>query len=71
MDVLEGRWTAEAMLEIAEPTDGPSVERCRRLARELDAAERFRLMTAAEQEETVRGRQPPLPEPKLGMLPVA
>ena len=34
-DVLEGRKTAQAMLEIAEPIDGPCIERFRRLAREL------------------------------------
>ena len=34
-DVLEGRKTAQALLEIAEPIDGPYINRFRRLAREL------------------------------------
>ena len=34
-DVLEGRKTAQAMLEIAEPIDGPCIDRFRRLAKEL------------------------------------
>ena len=34
-DVLEGRITARAMLEIAEPIDGPCIDRFRRLAMDL------------------------------------
>ena len=34
-DVLEGRKSAQAMLEIAEPIDGPCIDRFRRLAKEL------------------------------------
>jgi len=36
MDVLEGRRSAQDALEIAEPIDGPYVQRFQRLARELD-----------------------------------
>ena len=35
MDVIEGRATPEAMLEIAEPLDGAYIHRFRRLARQL------------------------------------
>ena len=35
MDVIEGRATPEAMLEIAEPIDGTYIRRFRRLARQL------------------------------------
>lgn len=35
MDVIEGRATPEAMLEIAEPLEGPYIRRFRRLARQL------------------------------------
>lgn len=34
----------------------------------LDAAERFRPLTASQQEEVIAGQQPPLPEPGLGIL---
>ena len=35
MDVIEGRTTTEAMLEIAEPLDGAYIHRFRRLAKQL------------------------------------
>ena len=35
MDVVEGRESAEAMLEVAEPIDGPYIARFRRLAQSL------------------------------------
>ena len=35
MDVIEGKATPEAMLDIAEPLDGPYIHRFRRLAKQL------------------------------------
>ena len=35
----------------------------------LDAAERYRSLSGAEQERIVQGQRPPLPEPKLAILP--
>ncbi len=35
----------------------------------LDAAERYRSLSGAEQERIVEGQRPPLPEPKLAILP--
>ena len=35
MDVIEGRATPEAMLDIAEPLDGPYIQRFQQLARQL------------------------------------
>ena len=40
------------------------------LPKVLDAAERFRPLSAAEQEEVVMSQRPPLPEPGLAILPV-
>jgi hypothetical protein len=37
----------------------------------LDAAERFKSLTAEEQQRIVDGQHPPLPEPGLGILPAA
>lgn len=34
----------------------------------LDAAERFKALTAPQQEDVIAGQQPPLPEPGLGIL---
>jgi len=41
------------------------------LPRVLDAAERFKPLSAERQDEIVQGQRPPLPEPRLGILPVA
>ena len=46
----------------------PSVGDVALLPRALDAAERFRPLSAAEQDGVVRGQRPPLPEPGLGIL---
>lgn len=46
----------------------PSVGDVALLPRALDAAERFRPLSAAEQDAVVRGQRPPLPEPGLGIL---
>ena len=39
------------------------------LPKVLDAAERFRPLSAAEQEAVVKAQHPPLPEPRLAILP--
>ena len=39
------------------------------LPRVLDAAERFSPLNPDEQEEVIRDQRPPLPEPKLGIIP--
>ena len=41
MDVVEGRATAEAMLEVAEPIDGPYIRRFQQLARTLNTCLAF------------------------------
>ena len=41
MDVVEGRATADAMLDVAEPIDGPYVRRFRKLARTLNTCLAF------------------------------
>jgi aryl-alcohol dehydrogenase-like predicted oxidoreductase len=41
------------------------------LPRVLDAAERFKPLSAERQDEIVQGQRLPLPEPRLGILPVA
>ena len=41
MDVVEGRATAEAMLEVAEPIDGPYIRRFQKLARTLNTCLAF------------------------------
>ena len=46
----------------------PSVGDVTLLPRALDAAERFRQLSAAEQDAVVRSQRPPLPEPGLGIL---
>ena len=46
----------------------PSVGDVRLLPRALDAAERFRPLSADEQAGVVNGQRPPLPEPGLGIL---
>ena len=46
----------------------PSVGDVRLLPRALDAAERFRPLSAHEQADVVAGQHPPLPEPGLGIL---
>jgi hypothetical protein len=35
----------------------------------LDAAERFRRLAPQEQEEVIAIQTPPMPEPRLGILP--
>ena len=46
----------------------PSVGDVHLLPRALDAAERFRPLSADEQADVVSGQNPPLPEPGLGIL---
>jgi len=48
----------------------PSTGDVNLLPKVLDAAERFRLLGADEQEEVVSAQRPPLPEPNLAILPV-
>ena len=48
----------------------PSAGEVPLLGKVLDAAERFTPLSATEQEEVLRSQRPPLPEPKLGILPI-
>ena len=45
----------------------PSTGDLRLLPQILDAAERFRPLTAAEQTEAIAAQRPPMPEPRLGI----
>jgi len=47
----------------------PSTGDVNLLPKVLDAAERFRRLGVAEQEEVVSSQRPPLPEPNLAILP--
>ena len=48
----------------------PSAGEVTLLAKVLDAAQRFTLLSPTEQEAVVGEQRPPLPEPRLGILPV-
>ena len=47
----------------------PSAGEVPLLGKVLDAAERFTPLSSTEQEEVLKSQRPPLPEPKLGILP--
>ena len=49
-------------------TQRPALETWKLLPRALDAAERFRPLSAEEQTTVVGRQRPPLPEPGLGIL---